>query len=395
MEQFEIIIPTLLGLEAFTARELRRLGYDALTVEDGRVTFRGDERAVCRANLWLRTGERVLIKIAQFPARSFDELFEQTKAADWSAWIGKTDRFPVKGHSIKSQLASVPDCQSIIKKAIAIALSDKYGLSRLPEEDALYQVQFSIRKDIVTLMIDTSGPALHKRGYRRSSNGAPLRETIAAAMVMMSHWKYELPFADPFCGSGTIPIEAAMIKQNIAPGLMRSFSAEHFSRIPPSLWAECREAAACQQRSLTLEMYVSDINSECIALTAHNARLAGVSDYVRPIQADARTFFCAKPNGTLICNPPYGERMGEIRECEALYRQIGKAFSNLPDWSYYILTSNEQFEQHFGRKATKKRKVYNGMLKCNVYQYFTPKKTKEKQGEATYENRGDDNSSRH
>lgn len=374
MEQFEIIVPTLLGLEAFTARELRRLGYENLTVEDGRVTFTGSERDVCRANLYLRTGERVLIKVAQFTARSFDELFEGTKAADWSAWIGKNDKFPVKGHAIKSQLASVPDCQAIIKKAIASSLSDTYGLTWLPEDAALYQIQFSIRKDVVTLMIDTTGTALHKRGYRRESNGAPLRETIAAAMVMMSYWKYELPFADPFCGSGTIPIEAAWFKLNIAPGLLRSFAAENFARIPPDLWTQCREEAAAQRRDLPLEMHVSDLDPECVALTAHNARLAGVDDYIRPIQADARSFSCTKHGGTLICNPPYGERMGEVRECEQLYHDMGKTFSALRDWSYYILTSNEQFEQQFGRKASKKRKVYNGMLKCNVYQYFAPRK---------------------
>ena len=374
MEQFEIIIPTLLGLEAFAARELRRMGYEELTVEDGRITFMGDLEAVCRANLFLRTGERVLIKIAQFTARTFDELFENTKAADWSAWIDRNDKFPVKGHSIKSQLASVPDCQSIIKKAISVSLSSKYGIEKLPEDGALYQVQFSLRSDTVTLMLDTSGAPLHKRGYRQKSNGAPLRETIAAAMVMMSHWKYEFPFADPFCGSGTIPIEAAMFKQNIAPGLNRSFAAEQFSQIPQALWNVCRAEARDMRRGLPLEMHVSDIDADCVSLTAHNAQEAGVGEYIKPKRADARNFLCGTPNGTIICNPPYGERMGETRECEKLYKQMGQVFMRMPDWSYYILTSNERFEQLFGRRASKRRKVYNGMLKCNVYQYFAPKK---------------------
>ena len=223
MEKFEIIIPTIFGLEAFVSREVRALGYETTSVEDGRVTFLGDYRAICRANLWVRTGERVLIKVAEFEARTFSELFDSTKAIDWSRWIGKDNAFPVTGFCLKSVLASMRDCQSIIKKAIVDSMSQKYGITHFEETGAVYQIRFSVMKDRVTLMLDTTGDGLHKRGYRAVSNAAPLKETIAASMIMLSHWKYEYPLADPLCGSGTIPIEAAMIKRNIAPGLTRGF----------------------------------------------------------------------------------------------------------------------------------------------------------------------------
>lgn len=372
-----MIVPVLFGLEALASREIKRLGYEVSAVEDGKITFLGDWEAVCRANLWLRTGERVLIKVAQFTAKTFEELFEQTKQIDWSLWIGREDAFPVKGHCLKSQLASVRDCQAIIKKAAAVSLSERYGVEWMAESGTQYQIQFSVMKDIVTLMIDTSGESLHKRGYRKNANGAPLRETIAAAMVMLSHWKYELPMADPFCGSGTIPIEAAMFKRNIAPGLQRRFAAEQFGQIPASLWQKCRDEALQQKRDLPLTIYASDIDPECVALTEQNARLAGVADAVKPICAEAQNFMCEQSYGTMICNPPYGERLSDIKSCEHMYQQIGKQFSALKDWSFYILASHEQFEHFFGRKADKKRKIYNGMLKCNVYQYFGAKPSKE------------------
>jgi len=370
MSEFELIVPTLFGLEAFVVRELKRLGYENTTTEDGRVTFSGDSLAICRANLWLRSGERVLVKVAEFNALSFEELFENTKAIDWSRFIPVNGAFPVKGFSLKSKLASVRDCQAIIKKAVVDSLGASYGITQLPEDEECYQIQFSIMKDRVTLMIDTSGESLHKRGYRKISNAAPLRETIAAAMVMMSYWKFEYPFADPFCGSGTIPIEAAMFKRNIAPGLLRNFSAESFNFIPEKLWAQARDEAISLKRDTPLEIFASDIDPEAVEIATENARLAGVDDVIKPKIANALDFSCSSPYGTIICNPPYGERLSDVKECEKLYAKMGKAFSALADWSYYVLASNENFEKLFGKKADKKRKIYNGMIKCNVYQFF-------------------------
>ncbi len=373
MENIEITVPTLLGMEAFAAKEIRRLGYETTAVEDGRITFSGDLEAVCRTNIQLRTGERALIKIGEFQALSFEELFEKTYSLDWERWIGKNSAFPVKGHCLKSKLASTRDAQAIIKKAIAKRLSQKYGIEWLPEDGNVYQIQFSIMKDKVTLMIDTSGEPLHKRGYRQKSNFAPLRETIAAAMVMMSYWKFEYPLCDPFCGSGTIPIEAAMFKRNIAPGINRSFAAQNFVQFEPQLWEKAREEAKSLERDIPLEIYAYDIDADTVSLAERNARIAGVEKYIKFKRTDAADFYTETPNGTIICNPPYGERLSDKKECEILYRKIGKTFSRLNNWSYYILTSHERFEEIFGRRADKRRKLYNGMIKCNVYQYFGKK----------------------
>lgn len=370
MDNFEIVVTTLFGLEALATREIRRLGYETSSVEDGRVCFMGDWEAVCRANLWIRTGERILIKLGEFSAVTFDELFEKTKKIEWNNLIGKNDAFPVKGYSLKSTLASVRDCQSIIKKAIADKLSAAYGITWLEESGIKYQIQFSILKDKVTLMLDTSGEGLHKRGYRQISNIAPLKETLAAALVELSHWKYEYPLCDPFCGSGTIPIEAAMIKQNIAPGIKRSFAAERFSQIPDTIWVRARDEAYSLKREVPLEIYAYDIDSQTVEIAKENAKKAGVGEFVKPQEGDARNIHFDMPYGTIISNPPYGERIGEIKECERLYRDIGVNFKKLDKWSYYIITSNENFERLFGKTANKKRKLYNGMIKCNLYQFF-------------------------
>lgn len=375
MDKFEIIITTLFGLESIVSREVKRLGYDNVTVQDGRVSFEGDWEAVCRANMWIRCGERVLIKTAEFTATTFEDLFQGTKAVEWERFIGRQDAFPVKGHTLKSQLASVRDCQAIIKKAIAARLSENYGIEWLPEEGAVYRIQFQIMKDSVTLMIDTSGDPLHKRGYRQMSNAAPLRETLAAAMADLSRWRFENLLCDPFCGSGTIPIEAAMMKLNIAPGLNRNFAFDAFPHVSGTLRAKVTDEAKSMRRNLPLEIYASDIDAECIKLTASNAEKAGVGEYIRVSELDARALSFDKSRGTIICNPPYGERLGEIRECEQLYREIGAQFKKLDNWSYFILTSNENFEKLFGRRADKKRKLYNGMLKCNLYQFFMQKES--------------------
>lgn len=370
MDKFEIIIPCIFGMEAFVSRELKRLGYETSKVEDGRVTFFGDWNSVCRANLWIRCGERVLIKVGEFTALTFDELFEKTKAIDWSAWFPKNAAFPVKGYCLKSVLASMRDCQAIIKKAIVSSMSAKYGIEWFDEDGPTYQVQFSVLKDKVTLMIDTSGDGLHKRGYRKIANAAPLKETIAAAMVMMSYWKFEYPLCDPFCGSGTIPIEAAMFKRNIAPGLLRGFAAENFVQMTGDMWKNAREDAEAQKRDLPLTVYASDIDPKTVEIAWENARIAGVSDAVLPTVGNAVEFTSDIPYGSIICNPPYGERLGDADECARLYGKMGLCFSKLPDWSCYILASDENFEKHYGKKADKRRKIYNGMIKCGIYQYF-------------------------
>lgn len=369
---FEIVIPTLLGIEAVCAREVKRLGYEP-RCEDGRVIFSGNSDAVARANINIRSGERVLIRVAEFEARSFEELFVNTKNIPWEDYIPLGFSFPVKGYSKKSKLASVPDCQAIIKKAAASRLGEKYSLEHIPEDGDMIRIQFSIMNDCVSIMLDTSGIPLHKRGYRQEANLAPLRETIAASMIMISFWKYETPLCDPFCGSGTIPIEAAMFKQNIAPGLNRGFAAESFEFISDASWKNAREEAKDSVRSLPLEIYGFDKDSECIRISEENAKRAGVSDYIRFSKKQAEKFEFPTNLGTIICNPPYGERLGEKNECYKLYSEIGKVFSKNEYWSKYILSSDEDFEKHFGYKVSKKRKLYNGMLKCNLYQFFGKK----------------------
>ena len=371
MDKFEIIIPVIFGLEAFVSREVKNLGYEITHVEDGRVTFMGDMEAISRANLWIRCGERVLIKIAEFEAYTFDELFENTKAVNWSEWIGVKCAFPVTGFCLKSQLASMRDCQAIIKKAIVDSLASKYLITYFEETGPVYQIRFSVMKDRVTLMIDTSGDGLHKRGYRAVSNAAPLKETIAASMVYLSHWKYEYPLADPMCGSGTIPIEAAMIKRNIAPGLTRHFMSEDYLQYQgSSIWNNCRKEAEDLKKNVPLEIFASDIDANTIEIAKQNAVIAGVGDAVKPTVCDIKDFITDIPFGTVICNPPYGERLGDEKTVRELYTQMGISLKKLDKWSYYILTSNENFESCFRKKADKKRKLYNGMIKCNIYQYF-------------------------
>lgn len=379
-ETFEIIIPTLFGLESLVSKELYRLGYDTTRVENGRVTFKGDYDAVCRANMWLRCGERVLIKVGEFKAETADELYEGVKALEWENFIDRRDAFPVKGRTTRSKLASDRSSQIMIKKAIADRLGEEYGISWLPEDGVTYQIQFTIIADTVTLMIDTTGAALHKRGYRAQSNLAPLRETIAAAMVMLSFWKFEYPLSDPFCGSGTIPIEAAMFKRNIAPGLRRRFAFMDFPQITENMVRDIIDEARSEvHENVKPEIFASDIDPEAVELTKQNAQKAGVGEFINVFAKDARRISFSRPLGTIITNPPYGERLSDIDECKKLYRDIGRNFSKLDRWSYYILTSHEEFEKEFGRTADKRRKLYNGMLKCCLYQYYgaPPKKKRE------------------
>ncbi len=374
MEQFELIVPTLFGIEAVTAKEIRALGYEVIRTEDGRVTFLGDAMAVCRANLWLRTGERVLIKIGEFRATTFEELFEKNKELPWEKWITKHVAFPIKGFSLKSTLFSVSDCQSILKKSIVERLKQKYHVDWFDEQGATYQIQFSIIKDQVTMMLDTSGAGLHKRGYRLKSNDAPLRETVAAALLQLSVWHENRPFADPFCGSGTFPVEAALMAINRAPGLNRVFAGEKFSQVDRNLWKQAKEEAKdLVRRDIKPVIFGYDVDPACVSLSKENALRAGVENLVSIQLRDVCGFRQSEEYGVIVCNPPYGERLGDLKDARRLYKIMGRQFRECSTWSQYILTSDEEFEQFYGKKADKKRKIYNGMIKCDCYQYFGPK----------------------
>ena len=374
MSEIEFVATTLLGLESLTARELKNLGFDNIKVEDGRVMFTGDETTICQANIWLRTAERVLIKLGEFNATTFDELFEKTKALPWEEWITNDANFPIKAYSLKSKLYSVPDCQAIVKKAVVERLKQKYKKEWFEEKGPLYRIHLALLKDRATLMIDTSGAGLHKRGYRQNSNEAPLKETLAAALVMLSFWKPDKALIDPFCGSGTIPIEAAQIGANIAPGIAREFVSEAWSRIPKNAWWDVRNQAHSQiNKDIDFLIKGSDVDEEAIKLSRENASIAGVDKYITFRRLPVSDIHSSNEYGCIICNPPYGERMSDLKSVEILYNQMGKFFRTLDTWSYYIIASHEEFEKHFGKKADKKRKLYNGMLKCNYYQYFGPK----------------------
>lgn len=374
MSKIELIAPTLFGIESVAAKEIRSLGYEDIKVEDGKVTFIGDISAICKANMWIRSAERIYVKIGEFEASTFDELFEGVRSLPWEEWIPENGQFPVDGYSLKSNLHSIPDCQSIIKKAVVERLKKKYKKEWFDENGPLYKIKFSLMKNKAVLMIDTTGEGLHKRGYRAMSNIAPLRETLASAMIMLSDWRYDRPLIDPFCGSGTIPIEAALIGANIAPGLNRKFTSEKWGQIPKKLWLDTRkEAHSLIKMDVELNIRGYDIDESAVKLSINNAHKAGVNQYVKFAKKPLKDLRTDDMYGILICNPPYGERMGEIKEVEKLYREMGRVFTSLNTWSYYIITSHENFEKLFGKKATKRRKLYNGMIKTTYYQYFGPR----------------------
>ena len=371
MSELQFTIPTLFGLEGVCADEVRRLELPQVKAENGRVLCTGSAADLPRLNLNIRTGERVLLTLGTFPARDFDALFEGVRALPWERFIPRDGQFPVKGHCLNSALRSVPACQSIVKKAIAARLGSKYGLQTLPETGALYQVQFSIMEDEAALMLDTSGPGLHKRGYRAQGVAAPLRETLAAGLVLLSRYRGKDPLCDPFCGSGTIPIEAALIARNRAPGLNRSFSAQKWSWLDKKLWMSAADEAEDREFEGEYEIWGGDIDPEAVALAKHNAQLAEVEDIVRFDVDDATRFHWGGLYGRVVTNPPYGERVMERKEAEDLYRSFGKAWDKLPQgWKLYLLSSHTEFERTFGKKAGKKRKLYNGMLKCDLFMYL-------------------------
>ena len=368
--ELNFAVPTLFGLEGLCADEIRRLGLPSVQAENGRVLCTGTEGDLPRLNLNLRTGERVLLVLGTFPAGNFDALFEGTRALPWERFIPREGQFPVKGHSLNSALHSVPACQSIVKKSVAARLGEAYGLNTLPETGALYQIQFAIMKDTATLMLDTSGAGLHKRGYRAQGVIAPLRETLAAAMVLLSRYRGRDPLCDPFCGSGTIPIEAALIAKNRAPGLNRTFSAQKWAFVDKKLWLEAADQAMDQEFDGDYEIWGGDLDPDAVELARHNAELAEVDDVVHFDVDDARTFHWGGLYGRVVTNPPYGERIMERKEAEELYRAFGKAWAKFPDgWKLYLLSSHTEFERTFGKQADKKRKLYNGMLKCDLFMY--------------------------
>lgn len=374
MAEFELVATCLFGLEKQLGAEIDALGLKRIDTMDGRVSFRGSELDIARANINLRTAERVYIRLGSFAANTFEQLFEGVRALPWESFIGSKDSFPVKGHSIKSELFSIPDCQKIIKKAIVSRLSSVYGINWFEETGVKYQVEFFIFKDIASLMIDTSGIALHKRGYRPAAGEAPLRETLAAAIALTSRPREDVLFWDPFCGSGTIAIEAAMIMLGKAPGLGRQFAAESFECLNSQIWQEAKqEALSAKPTAPDYEVWASDIDRNVLKLAHANASRAGVDKNIKFFVADARTIKKPDRKGSIICNPPYGERMMDINQAEKLYHEIGLHFKDFGSWQIYILTSSENFERLYGRRADKVRKLYNGMIPCNLYQFFKPK----------------------
>ena len=365
-----LTVPCLFGLESLVAEEMRRLELKNVRAENGRVHCDGTMADIARLNINLRCGARVLMELGSFPVRDFEALFQGVYALPWEDYIPRDGEFPVKGYSLNSQLHSVPACQAIVKKASAKRLGEKYGLETLPESGSRYQIQFAIIKDVATLYLDTSGEGLYKRGYRARNMGAPLRETLAAAMVLLSRYRGKDPLCDPFCGSGTIPIEAALIAKNRAPGLDRSFDAQRWAFLPAKVWMDAADEAMDKEFHGHYDIWGGDIDPRAVAIARDNARKAGVEDMIRFEVADMRDFRRDSTYGQLVTNPPYGERLMEKREAEELYRELGQVWCRLPEgWRTLVLSSHTEFERSFGRPAAKKRKLYNGMIKCDVFMY--------------------------
>lgn len=372
----ELIAPCHFGLEAVLKREIIDLGYEISEVEDGRVSFYGDADAICRANIFLRTAERVLLKVGSFKATSFEELFDKTKALPWEEYIPKNGKFWVaKAASVNSKLFSPSDIQSIMKKAMVRRLQEHYGISWFAEDGAPYPVRVFLKKDIVTIGIDSSGVSLHKRGYREVSGKAPITETLAAALIMLTPWKKDRIFVDPFCGSGTFPIEAAMMAANIAPGMNREFTAESWTNlIAKKNWYDViEEANDIITDDIEVDIQGYDIDPSVIKIARRNAREAGVDHLIHFQERDVKDLRHPKKYGFVITNPPYGERLEDKKDLPALYKAFGDSYRQLDSWSAYMITSYEDAEKYFGKKADKNRKIYNGMLKTYYYQFLGPK----------------------
>ncbi|WP_141904138.1 class I SAM-dependent RNA methyltransferase [Lysinibacillus sp. Y5S-8] len=374
MANYQLVATSAMGLESIVAQEVKALGYET-TVDNGKVYFEGDETAIARTNLWLRVADRVKIVVGQFPAKSFEQLFESVKALPWEKYLPVDAAFPVSGKSVKSKLFSVPDCQAITKKAIVERMKQHYKrLGFLDESGATYKIEVSILKDVATLTIDTSGAGLHKRGYRQAQGEAPLKETLAAALVQISKWNPNRPFVDPFCGSGTITLEAAMFGQNIAPGYNREFISEDWPWMKAAIWDQVRdEAESLANYDQPLEIIGSDIDHRMVSIAQENAIEAGFGELITFKQMQARDFTTQLTDGVMIGNPPYGERIGDVEVVEQVIRDVGKVMKNYPSWSVYMLSSMKNFEELYGRQATKKRKLFNGFIETNYYQFWGQK----------------------
>jgi putative N6-adenine-specific DNA methylase len=370
MSQYTLIATSAFGIESLVARELRSLGFDSLRVDNGKITFKGDETDILRSNLHLRIADRILIKMAEFKATDFEALYQGVYAIPWENLIPENGKMHIVGKSHASTLFSVSDCQAITKKAVIESMKRKYPRSWFKEDGPVYKIEVALVKDLVTITIDTTGPGLHKRGYRLEQGDAPLRETLAAALVQLSRWDASRILADPFCGSGTIPIEAAMIARKIAPGSRRSFAVESWPNFPQKLVTQIREEVDATHLDIPITIYASDLNKKAIQIAKDNAERAGVMDNIIFQKKPLQEFSSKKKYGCIICNPPYGERIGKKQDLHMLYRDMGICFQALPEWSYFILTAFEEFEKYFGIKAHKNRKLYNGKLKCYLHQYL-------------------------
>jgi putative N6-adenine-specific DNA methylase len=369
---YDLIATSTFGLESVVAEELKLLGYTEPTVENGKVSFTGDEHAIAHCNVWLRTADRLLIRMADFVATDFGQLFDRTLEVPWEGLIPEKGQMHVVGKSVRSTLFSVPDCQSIVKKAVVEAMKRKYHRGWFDESGPVYKIEVALLKDHVTLTVDTTGAGLHKRGYRKEAGEAPMKETLAAALVLLSRWTPSRILADPFCGSGTIPIEAALIGKNMAPGINRTFAAEEWPQIPRKVWAEVRNEARGLASNVPANIYGSDADSAMFRIARKNAGNAGVTECITFRQLAMEKFSSSERFGCIVCNPPYAERIGEERQVEELYRSLGQLYTRLDGWSMFILSAHPLFEKFFGRRADKKRKLYNGRIQCYLFQYFGP-----------------------
>jgi putative N6-adenine-specific DNA methylase len=368
-----LVATAAFGLESLVLLEARGLGFADAFIENGRVLFRADERGLARANLWLRCADRVLAQVGAFPAVTFDELFEGCRALPWADWIPADGRFPVSGKSVKSRLHSVPDCQAIVKKAVVESLRSRHHLERFPETGPEFAIEVSLLEDVASLTLDTSGQALHKRGYRKAPGAAPLKETLAAGMVMLSRWRPGRPFLDPFCGSGTIPVEAALMGLNIAPGLSRTFAAEGWPVIPAAAWRAAREEARdLAQTGRPLDIRGSDRDEDAVSDARRNAEGAGIGSRIRFGVTDVRDIKPEGDFGCIVCNPPYGERLGDSREATEALNAMRASLRRFGSWSIFVITPQHNLEKILGRSADRRRRLYNGNIPCTFYQFFGP-----------------------
>lgn len=370
MNTQKIVCPCHFGLESVLSFEIKKMGGTDVKADNGRVSFYGGPDQIARANICLSTAERVLIELAEFKAFTFEDLFEGVRNIPLENYIGKTDAFPVKGYSLNSRLKSLPDCQSIIKKAAVERLKSKYGVNWFDESGPVHQIQFGIMKDVVTVYLDTTGIGLHKRGYRKNANIAPIKETLAAGIIDLAHVRENSHVCDPFCGSGTFLIESAFKALNIAPGINRKFAAEGWGCIDKEVWSEERKrAVSLVRKNVDFQAEGFDIDQECVELSNDNIKKAGISSKAHAQNADIKNFDSIE-NSIVICNPPYGERMLELAQAEELYKIMGRKFTQNKNNTYYIISPHEEFEKFFGRQADKRRKLYNGMIKCQLFMYF-------------------------